>query len=826
MLERILLDVRHALRQTTRAPVFAAAVVATLALAVGANASLFSLVNALLLRPVPVRDASRIIMLQASNERGQDRSIFYSSYVELAKLRVFDGLALYSGGGIFQIDVDGMLNDGLIEASTPGFFEALGLRPHLGRFFTAADAPGDATPASVMVVSHDFWIRAFGGNPAAIGRSVLIDGVAVEVIGVTPPDYRGFYVDGGFGFSVPLSLLNRRLGGSASATRPIRGLQAVGRLAPGVSLAQARSVVEGVWPAIRVSTVPANANAVERQEAPVYRLRVESLATGFSVIRQQYREPLLVAASLTAILLLVGCVNLSGLLLARTASQASQIAIRFALGASRARVVQAVVVESLLLSVTAAVAAVPIAWWGMRAATRLVQEGFTTPVTQSLQPDWTVFALSAALAVVTGLAMATLPAWRASGSRPQAGLRADRTVVASHGRWGRALLVAQVALALVLLVGAGLFAGSLWKLRAHDTGVRVEGLRWTRLFAVPDGYREQNDAVYYPQLLRDLAEVPGVETVAMASYFPNLFGFPQFVTTQATARAGAAAAEDSVAAMVENVTPQFFETVGARLLRGRDFTWADDAAHPAVAVVNETLSRALFQDGEAIGQRVRIGNDPARAAVEIVGVVRDAAMGGLRETHKPTAFRPRMQELAMARAPSLVFRATGDGPSVDRAMASVIARAGREYPRRFIAVADLVEEALLRERMLAGVAAVFAGLGLLLAFVGLYAVLAYAVAGRTREIGVRMTLGSSRARVMQLVVFESVWLTLLGVALGIPCALAAGQLVASMLFGLAPADPLTVAVASSLFVIVGAAAAVRPALRAASVDPATALRGE
>jgi len=388
------------------------------------------------------------------------------------------------------------------------------------------------------------------------------------------------------------------------------------------------------------------------------------------------------------------------------------------------------------------------------------------------------------------------------------------------------LLVAQIAMSLVLLFGAGLFASSLTKLRHLDAGVRADGVRWSRLFAVPNGYRGQNDAAYYPELVRQLSEVSGVHSVALASYFPTFFGLGNLISTQPLARAEATDPAEAADGIMEIVTPRFFETAGIRLLHGRDFTWSDNAQHPEVAIISESLSRKLFLDGEAIGRRIRIGNDSRRAGVEVVGVAGDAAIGSYKLPHVPVAFRPRMQELPLSRAPVMVFRVTGDPAVVDGAMKAVIAHLGHEYPRRFYSLDEQIDLSLLQERLLAGLSSFFAGLAVLLAFVGLYGVLAYSVARRTREIGVRMALGASRGRVMRMVVRDGLGLTVMGVAIGIPCALGAGGLIGSLLFGLGSSDPATLITASALFVIVGAVAGQRPALRASGVDPMTALRDE
>jgi predicted permease len=799
-------------------------VIAILALAIGANTGLFSLVNAIVLRKLPVQAPDRLALLQARDERGQQtRPIYYAAYSELAKLPVFKHVALYSGGGLFQIEVRGALNEGLIEASTPGLFETLGLRPYLGRFFTEADSPADRTAAAVAVLSFDFWRRAFGGDPKAIGETVLIDGTPAVVIGVTPPEYKGFYVDGGFGFSVPLTFLLRQMG--RNPTRPVRGLNAIARLADGTSLQQAHTAVNAAWPAIRDDAVPSGLSETERKDLSTQTITMESLATGISGLRRQYRDPLLVVFAITAALLLIAGANLSGLLIARVAARHQELAICIALGASRARMIEQLGVESLSLSMLGAFIGAPLAWWTTRAATTLLWVG-SGPMSQSLEPDVRVFAVTVALAMLTGMLMTVLPGLIAMRRWSQGALGSDRTVVRTSGRWGRTLLVAQVTVSMVLLVGAGLFVSSLINLRHLDAGVRPEGLRWSRLFAVPNGYRNQNDAAYYPELVRRLSELPGIQSVALASMFPTYFGLGNLVVTQPVAPTEQPNPAEAADSIMENITPTFFATAGIPLSQGRDFTWNDDTQHPAVVIINESLRRKIFPRDNPIGRRIRIGNDPRRNAVEVVGIVHDAAIGSYTRPDMPVAFRPRMQELQLARAPVLLVRSSGESAVSNGDLRSVIAGLGHEYARGFYSLDEQIDRALLPERLLAALSSFFAGLGVLIAFVGLYGALAYAVSRRTREIGVRMALGASRFDVIRMIVGEGLVVTVSGIVVGVPTAMVAGVLIRSFLFGLQPSDPSILIAASAFFAAVGASAGVRPAVRAASLDPMTVLRNE
>jgi len=820
MFDRLTVDVRHACRQIRRAPGFAIAVVTTLALTIGANTALFSLFNAIVLRTLPVRDPSGVVLLQATDAKGQNRPIYYRTYRELAALPVFETLTLYSGGGVLQTEARGVRSEGGIEAVTPGFHESLGLRPFLGRFFTTEDFAEEGMGPPVAVISHRFWVRFYGADPKAIGERLLVSGEPLTVIGVTPPEFNGFYVDGGFGFAVPMSVLNRQLG--TDPKRPMRGLNGVARLAPGVSLEQARAAVEAAWLSLRVNAVPAGLSATETAEIATHRIEVESLASGFSSLRTRYREPLTILVGLTVLLVVIGCLNLSGLLLARTAARDQQFALCLALGASRGRFVQQVLVESVLLSLVGTAVALPIAWWASSSLAHLIWQS-ATPLSLQVTPDARVLTLTALMSLATGVMVGLLPALRAARSR-QLGLRSERTTTQAVGSWSRVMLVMQVALSLVLLVGAGLFTASLANLRNIDVGFESKGARWSRLFAVPGGYRNQDDATYYPELIRQVEALPRIRSAALSSMFPTFFGLASFLQTQVMARSGEATDGPAADGLMESVTPRFFETAGIPLRRGRDFTWGDTGNIAGVAIVNQALADTLFPGGDPIGQHIRIGADPRRATLEVVGLVSDASIGDLRTPHVPVAFRPRLQE--QARAPVLNFRFEGDPAAADAAVRQVIAGLGHEYPRRFYSLEEQVEIALLQERLLAGTSGFFGGLAVLLAFVGLYGLLSYAMSRRTREIGVRMALGASRGQVLRMVMREGVLLTLVGVAIGIPCALAASRVTASMLFGLEPGDPAVVAAAAVFFVAIGSLAGLWPARRAAGVNPTDALRSE
>lgn len=828
MWDRVGFDVRFGLRQIARERGFSASVVTVLALIVGVTTGLASLMNALVLRPLPVKDPASLVVITSLDERSrQSRPIYYQTFAELARLPVFEALSLYSGGGILLTEARGVMGEGGIEAATPDLFPILGLTPALGRFFTAADAPADGPAASVTVITHHFWQRYYAGDPNAIGDRLLVNAVPLTVIGVTGPDYRGLSVDTGTDFLVPAGVLGRQLATNqftADHSRPLRGLHVVGRLRPGVPLQQARAALRAAWPQLRTDTVPAGLGVDEQRELRTRAIEVESLSTGFSNLRTRYGDPLAILLGGSVLLLLVGCGNLSGLLLTRAMAHHQALSIRLALGATRARVVQQRLVHGLLLSILGTAVAVPIAWWVSVSLLAVISSG-TMPLVVSVAPDARVFALLAGGATFVGLIVSVLPSMLAARAGTQ-GLLGTRLVSAANGKWGRALLIAEVALSLALLFGAGLFVRSLGSLRGLDAGVRVEGVRWTRVFAQPGGYRTIDDASYYPALVQQLSAMPGVTSVALSHHFPAYFNFGPLVALHTIARSADGDRGPAVTGMMEYISPEFFETNGIALHEGRDVIWSDDRQHPAVAVINEALRRRLFGDGEAVGQRIRIGEDSARRAVEVIGVVADATMGDYRATHQPVAFRPKLQEPRFTRTPVITIRTSVDAVGIDAAISKVVYGMGHEYVRRVYTMEEQFNITLKQERLLAALSSAFAGFALLLAAVGVYSVLAYSVVCRTREIGLRMALGATRDRMLWVVARESLLVIAAGIVIGAPVALLLARLVGTMLFGLSAFDPWTMAGAAAVLVVVGVAAGLLPAIAASNVDPASALRTE
>jgi predicted permease len=822
MLDALLLDVRYCLRSLRHSPGFSAVVVLTLMLAVGANTALFSVLNALLMRKLPVREPDRLVVLSLRDPRSdQLRFVYFDTFnAFLARQRAFDAVAPYSGGGLFRTDVPSGQIDAAVETATPESYRLLGVRAVVGRLISSEDAPSLTQGAPVAVISYRFWQRHFNGDSGVLGRPLTVSGVPLTIVGVTEPAFQGLQVDGGADIGVPLAMM-RQFGGDLR--RPHRARNAIGRLRAGVTLEQARAELRASWPEVQRTAMPAGLPLSEQQDLQHARIDVESFATGFSSLRTQYAQPLEILVAGAALLLGIGCINLSGLLLSRLAARRQQMAIRAALGASRARLIQICAIESVLLSASGAAAALPLAWWTTHAIRALLWAS-PMPMAMSMAPDARVFAVAAAVALVAALLIGALPAWMAADHHRHPSGTPVRTSVA--GRSGRALVVAQVALSLTLLSCAGLLVRTLANLRANDARLPARRLLFTRLWLEPTDRRPHDDASYYSTLVDELSRLPGVEAVGLSMYFPAYLKIA--VPPDAVGRADAADRSGDVQAQTEIVSPRFFETVGVSRLQGRDFSWSDTAAGEPVAMVNATLARALNPSGDAIGLRVRTGADDAHRAIEIVGVVDDAAVGDIRRPHVGILFRPLLQEPQRAQVPIVNLRALGDPRPYGEKMTAIVASHGRHFVRgRLLSTLDeQIDQVLLQERLLAGLSSFFGGLAVLLACVGVFGLLAHAVVRRTREIGIRIAVGATRLSIVRMVVVEAAALVAAGLALGVPGALAAGRLVQSLLYGVGPHDVVTIGAAAGAFFLAGTCAGLWPALRAASTDPLAALRHE
>ncbi len=807
-------DVRYSLRGLRQSPGFTLAVTLTVALAIGATTTIGSLVNAIVLRRVSAADPGRLVSISATDVRtNQARLIFADAFDAYRRVQhAFSGMSLYSSG-LLRVEAPNGTADAVFESVTPEYFGLLGARVGTGRFFTDADSARE----SVAVISDRFRQRLFGDAPM-IGETVRMDGKPVTIVGVTAAGFNGLESDSGADVFLPIAVA-RSLSGD---TRALRARYMVGRLGPGATLAQARAELGARWPAIQEATAPPSLPAAEEQALRSQRLEVESLASGFSGFRVLYGTTLVVLVALAGVLLAIGCINLAGLLFARSLRRRHQIAVRLALGASRGRIVQQILIDGVLLAFGGLVAALPLTWWTIRVLTAMMTIARATPLLRSLAPDVRVLGVLTVLTLVIGVAIGIPPACQSVRSRMADGLRPGRAIAGTLGRSGRLLLIAQVALSLVLLVGAGLFVSTLTRLRANDGSLHTRRIVWAPLDPTP-GDHERINGVYLQALLRNLEALPGADAAALSVYFPAYLGFPGQLPTDRYSRTDARASAE-IAGLTEFVSPGFFSTVGIPRLRGRDFTWADDGSAPSVAMVSESLAHRLFSGDEAVGRRLRTTSGQTTKEFDIIGVVADTAIGTIREPHQPVVFRPILQEPAKALYPLAHVRVTGDVKTVRAGYARVVASQGRHFVRAVFTVDQWVDHALLQERLTAGLSTFAAVLTLILACIGVYGLLAYAVVSRLREIGVRLALGATRGRVVRMILREGLTIVVSGVAIGVPCALAGARLIRSQLYGVGPNDPAITIAASATFLVIGVIASLVPAWRASLIDPMNALR--
>jgi predicted permease len=819
MLADLRLDLRYGVRALRRSPGFTAMVVLSVALGIGANGAIFSLVNAVLLRPLPVREPSRLVLLADGASGGTltpllvvDGRLALYSYPLYRRLREqipqLAALAAQDSNRTRTVFRRGqaaaeMASARLVSAS---YFAVLGVSASLGRTFLPGDetAPG-ANP--VIVLSHRMWQRRFGGDPSVIGASLTVNGASYTVVGVTPPGFNGATVGEPTDFWVPITMqAELRRGSSLLADGNTGWLLVLGRLAPAASMAAAETRANAVF-----QQFAADDPAIAGDKPLHTRIVVEEGAQGIGGLRIGFRQPLLVLMAAVGLLLLIVCLNVSHLLLARGTGRQREIGVRTALGATRARLVRQLLTEGLLLAALGATAGAVT--WGWLTDGLLAMTGIALDV----HPDARVVAFIAGVALATALLLGLVPAWQAARSNLQEALRATSPAVSARSNRlaSRTLLVSQVAVSLVLLVGAGLLSASLSRLRHMDKGFDEEHVLLVSVLPRLAGISEDQALAMYDDLQSQVEALPGVRSASLS--------VPALLTGQSVGDIAVPGRPDKEIRF-GLVTPRYFETIGMTLLRGRSIQRSDSSTSRGVIVVTETLADTLMGGVDAaVGKHVRFGN--SKQDLEVVGVVRDALTAGLRRGRRPMAFLPVAQRHDFLN--SLEVRATGDPALLaDRVRATIRAA----YPDLPIpgtrTLGAVVGSELTQDRLLAVLSSAFGLAALFLVCIGLYGVIAQWTGQRTREIGVRMALGATTAEVRWLVLRQGFALMLLGLLVGLPAALAAARTLKSLLFGVPPVHAPSLAAAALILLAVATLAAYLPARRASRVDPMMALRCE
>jgi predicted permease len=827
-------DVRHSLRLLRKSPTFTTVVIATLALGIGANGAIFSLINAVLLRPLPVAAPERLVMFSDVGQgtyggplRPGPLQLF--SYPLFERLRAqspaFEDLAAQQAGDtasqVIAPDGDdhGAGDLAFGRAVSANFFDLLGVRSSLGRVLRREDQTAPGADA-VVVLSHRYWRQRFAGAAEIIGSRLQINGTSYTVIGVAAPGFVGTNAERVTDFWVPATMHDRLWRDHRSWLPLPQGawLLVMGRLRPGVTLAAAQASANVVFRRFLAE----NPTLVGPGGAARTSIILHPGQRGVSELRRFLGPPLLALSAGATLLLLIVCFNLSHLLLARTMGRQRELGIRAALGAGRARLVRQLLTESLLLCLAGAALAIPLAH---ALSLALLSLNFTDGTSLSLHvsTDLRTLAFTTALAVITAALLGLVPAWYAARGDLHGALRATSPQLTGRPgrqRWlNRALLASQVALSFVLILGAAMLSDSLRRLRLVDKGFDERNGLLVQLNTPMTGLKADQRGPLYDQLLARIAALPGVESASL-SQNKLLEGRSQ---TRISPR-GTTSVYESVEVDCNIVTPGYFDTLGMTLRRGRDFNRGDDKTALRVAIVNETLARRQFGSEDAVGLRFIVPREPAQEYV-VIGVVHDVRVGGLRLDPPPMVYFTVAQE----RDPlgSLEIRTQGDPTPLVPEIRRAVHEVQSSWPIMSVrTLRQQVERSLTTERMLATTANSF-GLGaVLLVCVGLFGLMSQWAAQRTSEIGVRIALGATRRQVRTSVMREALVLVLAGLGIGIPAALITTTWVRSLLFGASALHPALWAGSAVGLLLVAAAAAYLPAHRASRIDPMVALRHE
>ena len=822
-------DLKFAFRLMRQTPMVSAVAMLSLALGIGANVAIFSLVNALMLKTLPIHEPEQLVILnQPPSEPGRQANTSFTNpqWEYIRDHQDFFSGVLAQGGARFNLNAGGELRPVVGMFVNGRFFDVLGVSPVVGRNFTPADDQRKGGPdGPVAILSYGFWQREYGGGAQAIGRTIYLDGHAFTVVGVAPPEFYGIEVGRTFDVAVPLGT-EALIRGTESMLdrRSAWWLRIMARLAPGQTVEQAEARLAAFHPSLRENTMPQDWRAQDQKTYIAAPFKLMSGSSGISGLRIRYSQPLFVLLGIVALVLLIACANMANLLLAQSTARQRELAIRLSLGASRWLIARQLLIESLLLSLIGSAAGAALAFWGSRALVQLLSTRASI-VTLDLSLDWRVLGFTMIVGVATGLLFGVAPALRATGLTPAIALRDHaRGVVAGGGRinLGHGLVALQVAVSFVLVLGASLFVRTLVDLTSQEMGFQSERVLIAAVDLRRTGIGEKERPAMFDRLREAVASAPGVDSAAVSVLTP----MSNSVWNNLVTVPGYEAPERDRIANFNRVTPGYFRVMGTPILSGRDFTASDSLNAPKVALVNEAFARKFYKGQNALGKTFMIGMPERKdsSTLEIVGLVRDAKYVSLREPPPPTLYTAWAQADTATSGARITLRVNGDANSFRNTALQAIQGVHKEAVVDFKAFEEDVRAAVIQERLVASLSAFFGGLALLLAAIGLYGVMSYSVARRRNEIGIRMALGAAPAKVMRLVLANVALVTVIGLLAGVAVSVGTGKFVNTLLFGLVANDSTMVVVAAVTLAAAAALAGYLPARRAARVDPMVALR--
>ena len=805
LLDNIRQDVRYAIRSYARSPSYALAMMTTLALGIGASTAIFSMVNGILLRPLPLPDADRLVYANELGRSGGQISVSWPNFLDWrARARSFEGLAISREE---PLTLTGLAQAERVRArrTTSNFFRVVGVQPVLGRWFLDADDRPGGDPT--VIVSHEFWQTRLGGDARALGTPLVLDARTYTIIGIMPAGFR--YLRS-YDVFIPMGpIANDRF---LNDRGNHQGFNVVGRLRPGVPVEAAAREMTAIGADLQREHPDTNSGITVRTEPLAARLVA------------QVRLTLLVLLGAVGCLLLVACVNVANLLIARGAARQHELAVRAALGGGRLRLALQMLVESTLVSIAGGALGVVLASWLLRLLIAVAPDG--TPRLDEVRIDAVAWLFAFGAAAACGVVFGAFPAFQASGIRGQAALTRGRSAGAAAGshRLRRGLMVIEVALALVLLTGAGLMMRTLQQLTRVETGFQPDHLLTMRFTLTGEQWTEPRRQRFYTELLAGVRGTPGVTNAALAFSLP--IEGSQWNSIFIARDKPIPARPDLPNAAFSPVSDGYFETMSTKLIAGRLFGASDTPTSPTVAVVNETLAARLWPNESPIGKLLKQGwPEQPGTWREVVGVVGDVKFEGVTATTPLQVYLPLTQE--SSRALAIVARTPAEPAAITSAVQAAVHNLDKDLPIYAVRTMEqMLDTSMSRERMSMLILAVFAGVALTLASVGLYGVVSHGVTERTHEIGVRMALGAQPRHVLGLVVRQGLSMAMIGTAIGVAGAFALSRSVQGLLFGVTATDPVTFGAVVAMLLGVALVACYVPAWRATRVDPSTALRAE
>jgi ABC-type lipoprotein release transport system permease subunit len=803
-LELVWQDVRYGARRLRQGRGFVLVAIVSLALAIASAAAVLSIANALFGRDLPVRAPEELVALTTISPDRPDvpNPITLAGFEEIRKRQQdFAALFAWRDALLRNVEVGGERFLGTVNEVSGEYFSTLGVQAFLGRTLNSEDVAsiGVGTSARVAVLDYRCWEQRFGGDPDVLGKTLWVDGTPLTVVGVTPKSFAGLNIIVAPDAVVPIGFDTGRIADRATPGVTSLNYYAAARLKPGTTTEQAAAHLKAVWPAILEATVPYGYQGAERTRFLSTRIHMESLRTGTTAstnLRGQLTRPLIQLMALSGLVLVVAYVNLANLVLTRAVARRHELGLRASLGATKAVLIRAMVTEGVLLSLAGAALGLLGAFWVSPLLLRiLLAKQPLKPLIFDPLPDVRVVVIGGVFALAVGIVSALAPAWRVIGRDPAAELLPNARVIQGGSAIFQKLLIgSQVSLALVLTAGALLFGQSLYNLHSVNPGFRADGVLQMHLF---------------PQ-------IPGVDSVSYALPEP-------LVGVETVFPVSAPRLSDTMGAAVSFVGPGFFRAMGMTTLAGRDFEWRDDESAPRVAVISQSLAKRRFPDINPIGQTIDVPNLPYGTNLQIIGVVNSASLWRVQSREPNAVYLALMQGPGLDN-PAIELHATTDlslvAPAADRALESM----GYHYSFRTGPLKDQMRYVLRNERAVSIVSAFLAGLTILLSAAGLYGLLSYTVTLRSSEIGIRLAIGAQRRDILLMILREAATLVALGLAVGIPLAVAGLRLAADIVFGLPPHDPMTVGVSVAVLACISFCAAYWPARRACRMDPLTALR--